>query len=133
MPPIPSRSAVGEGYGVRNVPGETILGAVAGTHDETYAYSIPPSGGSQLSWLSIPYHLRIPENHGSLTIDAEDLCRQIGSSEVLAIVRWNDELLAYETYGCGSAFQAPFEISRGDAYGVINRSGQTIDWQPIHY
>jgi hypothetical protein len=123
----------GEGYGLRNVPGETFLGALAGVHDDTFAYSIPPSGGSQLSWLSVPYHLRIPEKHGSLTVDAEDLCRQIGLSEVLAIVRWNDEVGAYEAYGCGSALQPPFELVRGEAYGVVNRMGQTVDWQPIHY
>jgi len=125
--------SVGESYGVRNVSGETILGAVAGTHDDAFSYSIAPTGGSQLSWLSVPYHLRIPEKHGDLNIDAEDLCRQIGSSEVLTVVRWSDEAGAFEAYGCGSDFEAPFEITRGDGYGVINRSGQTIDWQPIHY
>lgn len=125
--------SLGEGYGVRNVPGETILGAVAGTHDDAFSYSIAPTGGSQLSWLSVPYHLRMPEKHGDLDVDAEDLCRQIGSSEVLAVMHWNDETEAYEAYGCGSDFETPFEITRGDGYGVINRSGQTIDWQPIHY
>ena len=131
--PDPFPLSKGEGYGLRNVPGETILGALTGVHDDSFSYSISPSGGSQLSWLSVPYHLRVPESHGDLRVDAEDLCRQIGPSEVLAIIRWDDQAGAYETYGCGSEFQAPFEIVRGEAYGVVNRSGQTIDWQPIHY
>lgn len=123
----------GEGYGVRNVPGRTIRGAVVGAHDDAFAYSIPATAGSQLSWLSVPYHLRIPENHGDLGIDAEDLCRQIGLTEVLAVVRWNAAVGAYEAYGCGSELAMPFEIVRGLAYGVINRGQQTLDWQPIHY
>lgn len=124
---------LGEGYGLRNVPGQTIRGAVAGVHNDSFAYSIPVSGSSQLSWLSVPYHLRIPEKQGDLRIDAEDLCRQIGSTEVLAIVRWDADVGAYEAYGCGSELQEPFEVVRGEAYGVINRAQETIDWQPTHY
>lgn len=123
----------GVGYALRNATGQTIQGAVAGAHDNVFSYSLAPSGGSQLSWLSVPYHLRIPENEGDLRVTAEDLCRQIGSSEVLAIIRWDEVSATYKAHGCGSAFQPPFEIVRGKAYGVINRVGQTIEWQPIHY
>ncbi|MBZ0112295.1 MAG: hypothetical protein K8J08_07545, partial [Thermoanaerobaculia bacterium] len=123
----------GTAYAVRNAPGATLLGAVAGVHDNSFTYSIAPSGGSQLSWLSVPYHLRIPERHGDLLVTAEDLCRQIGSTEILAIVRWDEPSAAYQAYGCGSELDAPFEIERSTAYGVVNRAGQTITWQPIHY
>lgn len=129
----PFALAKGTAYALRNVSGEAILGALAGAHDDSFAYSIPPSGASQLSWLSVPYHLRIPEKHGDLRITAEDLCRQIGSDEVFAIVRWHEPSAAYEAYGCGSTFQAPFEIVRGEGYGLVNRPNQTIEWQPIHY
>lgn len=123
----------GTAYGIRNAPGATILGAVAGVHDNSFTYSIAPSGGSQLSWLSVPYHLRIPERYGDLLVTAEDLCRQIGSSEVLAIIRWDEPSAAYHAFGCGSDLEAPFEIERGTAYGVVNRTSQTVTWQPIHY
>jgi hypothetical protein len=125
--------AQGIAYGLRNVPGQTINGALAGAHDNAFSYSVPPTGGSQLSWLSVPYHVRIPEKHGDLRVTAEDLCRQIGSSTVLAIMRWDEPSGAYQVCGCGSALQAPFEVARGEGYGVINRPGQTINWQPTHY
>jgi len=122
-----------EGYGVRGSPGQTVQGFVVGVHEDSFAYSISPSGGSQLSWLSIPYHMKVPEKHGDLTINAEDLCRQIGLAEVLAIVRWDDAADVFESYACGSELETPFEILRGESYGVVNRSGQTIQWHPIHY
>jgi hypothetical protein len=123
----------GTGYAIRNSFERTIAGTVAGAHDNAYSYSIVASGGSQLSWLSIPYHVRIPENFGELIVTAEDLCRQMGSSEVLAITRWDNDASAYESYGCGSTLAAPFQVNRGEAYGVVNRGAQTIVWQPIHY
>ena len=129
--PFPLTQAIS--YAVRNAPAQAIAGAVAGAHDDAYIYSIPPSGGSQVTWISVPYHLQIPENGGTLRITAEDLCRQIGSAEVLAILRWDETLASYRAYGCGSAFEAPFELERGQGYGVVNRPGQTIDWQPLHY
>lgn len=123
----------GVGYAVRNGAGRTIDGAVAGAHDDSFAYSIPPTSGSELTWLSVPYHLRIPSRPGSLQITAEDLCQQIGAAEIVAVVRWNETAAAYEAYGCGSTLQLPFEIERGKSYGVVNRPGQTIAWQPIHF
>ena len=86
-----------------------------------------------MTWISVPYHLQVPENGGTLRVTAEDLCRQIGSAEVLAILRWDEASASYRAYGCGSSFEAPFEIERGQGYGVVNRPGQTIDWQPLHY
>lgn len=129
----PFALAEGTGYALRNAAGSGIAGALAGAHDNAFSYSIAATGGSQLSWLSVPYHLRIPEKFGDLLVNAEDLCRQIGSSELLAITRWNNDQSAYEAYGCGSTFVAPFEINRGESYGVVNRATQTIVWQPIHY
>lgn len=129
----PFALAVGTAYALRNASGQTIRGALAGAHDNGFSYSIPASGGSQLSWLSIPYHVRIPERQGNPIVTAEDLCRQIGVSEVFAIVRWDEPSAAFQSYGCGSELQSPFEIQRGEGYGVVNRSGQAISWQPIHY
>lgn len=130
---MPFALTVGTGYGVRVTAGWSINSNIAGSHDDGFAYSIPPSGDGQLSWLSVPYHLRVPEHGFNLPVSAEDLCRQIGSSEVLAIVRWDGPTGAYQAYGCGSVFEAPFEVVRGRAYGMVNRTGQTIDWQPIHF
>lgn len=129
--PFPLTQAIS--YAVRTAPGGMIIGAVAGAHDDAFGYSIPPSGGSQVTWVSVPYHLQIPENGGTLRVTAEDLCRQIGGAEVLAILRWDEAIAAYRAYGCGSTFEAPFEIERGQGYGVVNRPGQTIDWLPLRY
>jgi hypothetical protein len=123
----------GIGYGVRVAPDWSIRAHLSGGHDDGFSYLIPPSGGSQLQWLSLPYHLQVPERPADVELDAEDLCRQIDDADVLAIVRWNGEIGAYESHGCGSAFTAPFEIVRGQAYGVVNRSQQTIGWQPAHF
>jgi hypothetical protein len=123
----------GIGFGIRLGPDRHLFSALSGGHDDGFVYSIAPSGGSQLTWLSVPLHVRIPEKRGDSRVTAEDLCRQIGETEVIAVVRWNAEAAAYETYGCGSAFHEPFQLVRGEAYGVVNRSNQTIDWQPIHY
>jgi hypothetical protein len=125
--------APGTGYAIRTLPNYSVSDYLTGGHDDDFIYSILPSGGSQLSWLSVPYHLQIPAKGSALRFTAEDLCRQIGASEVAAIVRWNEEIGAYEAYGCGSELQAPFEIPRGRSVGVINRTGETIDWQPIHF
>lgn len=121
----------GVGYGIRRVPNWSLSANLAGGHDDAFAHSIPATGGSQLSWLSVPYHLKNAANHDPIT--AEGLCQQIGSSEVLAIMRWDTAAEVYRAYGCGSAFEAPFPITPGEAFGVINRGGQTISWQPIHY
>jgi hypothetical protein len=123
---------VGTGYGVRLLPEWYPFANLAGGHDDDFEYSIPPTAGGQLSWLSVPYHLRIPENGSDPTIDAEDLCTQIGASEVFAIVRRVEPAGVYEAYGCGSVLQPPFEIVRGQSYGVVNRPGQAITWQPDH-
>ena len=42
--PFPLTQAIS--YAVRNAPARTIVGAVAGAHDDAYTYSISPSGGS---------------------------------------------------------------------------------------
>lgn len=131
--PSPFALEQGVGFGIRLEPVRHLFAPLSGGHDDSFAYSIPPSGGSQLTWLSVPLHVRIPEKRGDSRVTAEDLCEQIGETEVLAIVRWNREAVAYETYGCGSDFHVPFQLVRGEAYGVVNLANQTIDWQPVHY
>lgn len=130
---MPFALTPGVGYGLRVAANRTVNASIAGGHDESFTYSIAPSGDGQLAWLSVPFHLRVPENGSALAVSAEDLCRQIGSSEAFAIVRWDEENDAYQAYGCGSTLEEPFEVERGRSYGVVNRSGETIDWQPIHF
>jgi len=131
--PSPFALEQGIGVGIRLEPVRHLFAPLSGSHDDGFAYSIPPSGGSQLTWLSVPNHVRIPEKLGDSRVTAEDLCRQIGETEVLAIVRWSRDDGAYEAYGCDSVFHEPFQLVRGEAYGVVNRTNQTIDWLPIHY
>jgi hypothetical protein len=131
--PSPFALDEGVGYGIRLQADRTFAAAITGGHDDGFAYSIAPSGGSQLTWASVPYHIRATDKPLGSLVTAEDLCRQIGDNEVLAILRWNGDLGAYETYGCGSAFQTPFDVVRGESYGLINRPNQTIAWQPVHH
>lgn len=123
----------GIGYGIRVVADWGLEATLSGGHDDGFVYTLPAGPGGQLTWLSVPYHLRIPPSRGASPVTAEELCRQIGSAEVLAIVRWDPEVAGYEAYGCGSVFEAPFEVVRGRSYGVVNRPGATITWQPIHF
>ena len=131
--PSPFALDEGIGYGLRLQADWTFSAAITGGHDDGFAYSIAPSGGSQLTWVSVPYHVRAAGKPAGSTVTAEDICQQIGETDVVAVLRWNGELGAYETYGCGSAFQPPFDIVRGEAYGLVNRPNQTIDWQPVHH
>lgn len=129
--PNPFVLAPGTAYGFRRAPNTSLSANLAGGHDESFTFSIPATGGSQLSWISVPYHIKDAGNQSPVT--AEGLCQQIGSSEVLAIVRFDSSAGSYRAYGCGSAFESPFPIAAGEGFGVINRGSQTISWQPIHY
>ncbi|NJL29181.1 MAG: hypothetical protein HC897_15515 [Thermoanaerobaculia bacterium] len=132
--PSPFPLVKGTAYGVRIASNYNLDVIVSGGHDDAFTFSIPPTTGSQLSWISLPYHLRrtrvnpLPDG-----FTAEDLCQQIGSTEVRAIVRHDTETGIFHTYVCGSTFQTPFLIRDLQAYGVINKPGQTITWQPEHY
>ncbi|NJL29256.1 MAG: hypothetical protein HC897_15930 [Thermoanaerobaculia bacterium] len=132
--PSPFALVKGMAYGIRIGPNRSIDVAISGGHDDAYTFSIPPTSGSQMSWISLPYHLRrtrvnpLPDG-----FTAEDLCQQIGSTEVRAIVRHDTETGLFHAYVCGSTFQTPFLIRDLQAYGVINKPGQTITWQPEHY
>ena len=131
--PSPFPIVQGVGYGVRNASFAEIRGMIAGAHDDALAFSIPATGGSQLSWLSVPYHLRSPDRGGDLVVTAADLCDQVGTTDLLAIVSWNEVAGLFESFACGSSFSAPFTVERGTAYGFVNRGTQTISWQPVHY
>ena len=123
----------GSAYGVVNASGQTIKGLLVGTHDDTFSYSIAATAGSNLTWVSVPYHQAIPDVAGSAgVVDAEDLCRSVGPA-VTAVVRWDATSSAYVAYACGSVFDTPFPVNLGEGYGVINAPGQTISWQPPHY
>lgn len=129
--PSPFALLEGLAYGIRRLPNWSLSANLAGGHDDAFTHSIPATGGSQLSWISVPYHIKDAGNQSPVT--AEGLCQQVGSSEVLAIVRFDSSAGSYRAYGCGSAFESPFPIAAGEGFGVINRGSQTISWQPIHY
>lgn len=129
--PSPFALEASQAYGIRRTPNWSLSANLAGGHNDTLAFSIAASGASQLSWVSVPYHLRNPSNHDPVT--AEGLCQQIGASELLAIVRYDSAAGAYRAYGCGSAFESPFQVDTVEGLGLVNRGSQSISWQPLHY
>jgi hypothetical protein len=129
--PNPFALAPGTAYGFRRAPSTSLSANLAGGHDESFTHSIAATGGSQLSWVSVPYHIR--DATGQRSVTAEGLCQQIGSSEVLAVVRFDAATGAYGAYGCGSSLAPPFVVRAGEGLGLVNKGGQTITWQPLHY
>jgi len=123
----------GVAYGAQNASGQTIAALVVGSHDDAYAYAIAPTAGSNLTWISIPYHHDLRDQAGVAgLLDAEDLCRAIGPA-VAAIMRWDAVAGVYRSYACGSELDTPFEIQLVFGYGLVNTAGQTIPWQPPHF
>ena len=81
----------GAAYGVTTAAGQAVDALVVGIHDEAFSYSIPRTSGSNLSWVSVPYHAAILDRGGtSGVVDAEDLCLAIGDGTVFAVVRWDN-------------------------------------------
>lgn len=131
----PNNFSLTEGiaYGIVNASAKTIAGLVVGAHDDAFTYSIAPTSGGNLTWISIPYHHNIPDVAGTAgVVDAEDLCESIGPN-VKALMRWDAPTSLFVTYACGSVFDTPFPITMPNGYGLINAPGQTIAWQPPHY
>lgn len=123
----------GTGYGVRVDLDRTVDQLVVGIHDDEFDFNFVPASGSNLHWVSLPYHLALPDAGGQEgVVDAEDLCIQIGP-EVFSVLRWNEATTRFEAYLCGSEFSAAFELEQGVAYGLINADGETFSWQPTHY
>lgn len=122
----------GTAYGVLNAPGELIEASLLGAHDNAFVFSIPATAGSNLSWISIPYHHKIPDLATPSGVDAEDLCQSIGAAAA-AIIRRDATTGTYIAYACASTLETPFAIVVGTGYGVINSSGQAIAWQPPIY
>lgn len=129
--PSPFALQAGQAYGIRRTPNWSLSANLAGGHDDALSFSIPASGTSQLSWVSVPYHLRNATNNDPVT--AEGLCQQIGTSELSAIVRYDPAAGAYRAYGCGSTFESPFQVDTVEGLGLVNLGSQTISWQPLHY
>jgi hypothetical protein len=126
--------AEGVAYGVRTVAGQAINALLVGAHDAAFTLTLAPGVGSNLSWVSPPYHAAIPDRAGILGVaDAEDLCLAIGEETVFAIVRWDETQSAYTAHVCGSVFDEGFELTVGEGYGLVNAEGQDISWQPEHY
>jgi len=122
----------GTAYGIVNVPGEIIEASLLGAHDNAFAFNIPATTGSNLSWISIPYHHKISDLAAPSGVDAEDVCQSIGSAAA-AIIRRDATTGMYISYACASTLDTPFPVVVGTGYGVINSPGQPIVWQvPIH-
>jgi len=124
----------GYAYGVRTAMDKAIDALLVGTHDPAFTLALPSGSGSNLSWVSVPYHAAIPDRAGVPgVVDAEDLCLAIGEGTVFAIVRWDEGSWAYVTHTCGSVFDEGFPLTVGEGYGLVNAEGQDISWQPEHY
>ena len=120
-------------YGVQPQSWQTVSAVIVGSHDDAYAYSIAPTTGANLTFVSIPYHQAIPDVAGQPgVVDAEDLCQSVGPS-LAAVVRHDSTVGGYAAYACGSVFDTPFALELGVGYGLVNAEGQTIAWQPPHY
>ncbi len=123
----------GMGYGVRVVLYQSIDALVVGIHDDTFEFDFAPGAGANLHFISLPYHLALPDAGGQEdVVDAEDLCLQAGP-ELFSVMRWNEATGRFEAYLCGSEFSVPFELEQGVAYGLVNADGETFSWQPTHY
>ena len=123
----------GIAYGVVGATGQGVDTTIVGTHDDVFGYSIAPTAGSNLTFVSIPYHQHIPDVAGTAgVVDAEDLCRSVGTA-LWAVLRWDDATGTWVAYACGSSFVTPFPIQLGVGYGLVNAAGQTITWHPSHY
>lgn len=123
----------GVAYGARTVAGQTVDALIVGVHDDAFAFSLAPTSGSNLAWVSIPYHQSIPDLLGAPgVVDAEDLCQSVGPS-LWAVLRRDTASASYAAYICGSVFDTPFPIGLGEGYGLVNRSGHEITWQPPHF
>ncbi|MEO8378258.1 MAG: hypothetical protein ABI779_01220 [Acidobacteriota bacterium] len=122
----------GTAYGIVNVPGELIEASLLGAHDNAFILNVPATTGSNLNWISIPYHHKIPDTAAPSGVDAEDVCRSIGSAAT-AVIRRDATTGMYITYACASTLDTPFPIVVGTGYGVINSPGQPIAWSiPIY-
>ncbi len=123
----------GTAHGVRVGLYRTVDQLVVGIHDDDFEFDFAPASGGNLHWISLPYHLALPDAGGQAEmVDAEDLCMQAGP-EVFSVLRWNQATGRFATYVCGSEFIDAFELEQGVAYGLINADGETIQWQPTHY
>ncbi len=124
----------GMAYGVRSAAGNAIDALLVGMHDQSFTLELAPTTGSNMSWISPPYHMALVDLGGQEgVVDAEDLCLAIGKDTVFAVVRWDGATGAYEVHICGSEFDEGFALTVGEGYGLVNAEGQTISWQPAHY
>jgi hypothetical protein len=123
----------GIAYGVRPQAWTQVAAVVVGAHDDAFAYSIAATSGSNLTFVSVPYHSAIPDAGGTPgVVDAEDLCSSVGNT-LFAVLRWDATAGAWVAHACGSAFDTPFPLELATGYGLVNAAGQTIAWQPPHY
>jgi hypothetical protein len=114
----------GTAYGIQSAPGQVIEGSLVGAHDNNFSFTLASTTGSNLSWISIPYHHKILDVAPPAGIDAEDLCRFFASPA--AILRRDPLAGAYVAYACGSTLDTPFPIVIGTGYAIVNQPGQTI-------
>lgn len=91
------------------------------------------SSGSNLHWVSIPYHYQPPDANGNSVVDAEDLAQDLQPRDsgytrpcdastnpcaVYQVWHWDEASGAYETWRAGSSFGTPFQLQPGESYGL---------------
>jgi len=89
--------------------------------------------GSNLYWISIPYHYQPPDANGNGVVDAEDLAQDLQPREsgytrpcdagsnpcaVYQVWKWDESSHAYVTWRSGSTLVTPFQIVPGESYGI---------------
>jgi hypothetical protein len=123
----------GTAYGLENAAGQTVDAVVRGAHDDGFAFALPATTGSSLSFVSLPYHLVVSDGGGVAgVVDAQDLCAAIGGA-VAAVVRVDAASGSHEAFACGSVFDTPFALEPTRGYGLLNAPGAAIAWSPPHW
>ena len=123
----------GAGYGIRVALYGYVDALLVGRHDDGFQFDFAPGSGSNLHWISLPYHLALSDAGGQEgVVDSEDLCIQAGP-ELFSVMRWNEATGRFEAYLCGSEFADAFGLEQGVGYALVNHDGETVQWQPTHY
>lgn len=125
---VPGRAVL-----VERAPGTTLNALLVGAHDGQLEFDISPTPGSNMTWVSLPYHLALPDAGGIAgVIDAEDLCLDVGAG-LMAVVRWVEEEEVFAAYLCGSTLDQPFPLEVTQGYGLVNAPGEGFSWRPDHF
>ncbi len=98
-----------------------LCAAAASASNMAFAFRVQLGGGGQqeLRFVALPY-LYEPTT-------AEELCADLGGSEVVAeVLRWDEAASQFVVHPCGTGTE-DFALAEGMAYGVRNVSGEVIE------